>query len=458
LADSSLYYFTYKDIPPFSWEEKWRWGITSSQDWQEKENMIGHGILIGNLGDRWTTMIYAIAVLVIIMSFALLGEMLMAKKGDCALIVERDRIADCQAFEDETELTLFCAVPMVNRGKQQGLLIDCFSRLQPEGDKFKNHDIHCRIVNMLDPRRDDYWEATIIKTGSECPLGIYLRIRGTGNEREFIKSALETFYIDIHYKYYGRSLMAYEKCSLRLSFSSFKVAPGPLEIPVVVKEKRQVPTVTDSRVMPVKTHLLRPHEDIVEIIKKYTTGRAEKGDIIAIAESAVAIIQGRVYYAEEVKPRFLARKINRLFLKDSSLSSPYSLEMGFREVGVARILLATAAGILGKALGRSGDFYRVVGKGVATIDDCTGTLPPFDKYVVMGPVDLDKVTRTIKEGTGLEAAIVDANDLRKVDILASTCPQLASYLVASLIENPQGNANEQTPMVLIKAPSPGEGK
>jgi hypothetical protein len=403
-------------------------------------------------------MIYALIAIVIIILLAIIGEIILARKGDCRLIIESNRMAEHQLFEDREGITLFFTVPMVNGGKQQGLVIDCFSRLQPEGDQFKSFDIHCKIVNMLDPRKDDYWEAVIIKTGGTCPLGLYLRIRCTSLERELIKSALDKFYIDIHYKYYGRGLMAYEKCSLECALSTFKVVSECPEIPVVIKEKKPAQAEGSGRVVPVKTHLLRPHEDVVEVIKKYTNGSAKQGDIIAIAESAVAIIQGRVYYAEEIKPRFLARTINRLFLKDSSLSSPYSLEMGFREVGVMRILLATVVGILGKAIGRSGDFYRVVGKGVATIDDCTGTLPPFDKCVVMGPVELDKVTRTIKEGTGLEAAIVDANDLRKVDILASTCPQLSSYLVESLIENPQGNANEQTPMVLIKGPSRQEGK
>ena len=92
-------------------------------------------------------------------------------------------------------------------------------------------------------------------------------------------------------------------------------------------------------------------------------------------------------------------------------------------------------------IGRSGDFYRAAGKQVATIDDCTGTIPPYDKCVVMGPVDLMNVVSSIKKQSDLEAAIVDVNDLRKVDILAITDEKYVPYLQKCLDRNPQGNAD-----------------
>jgi hypothetical protein len=131
--------------------------------------------------------------------------------------------------------------------------------------------------------------------------------------------------------------------------------------------------------------------------------------------------------------------------------------MAFREVGVMRIILATIAGVLGKMIGRSGDFYRVAGKLAATIDDCTGTIPPYDKCVVLGPSKVTEVVKTIREKTGLEAAVVDVNDLGKVDVLAVTNTAHIPYLQKSLERNPAGNANEQTPIVLIRAPGKPDG-
>jgi hypothetical protein len=112
--------------------------------------------------------------------------------------------------------------------------------------------------------------------------------------------------------------------------------------------------------------------------------------------------------------------------------------------------MAAIIGTLTKLFGRSGDFYRIAGKQVAVIDDCTGTIPPFDKYIVLGPDKMKETCEDIKAKTGFEVAIVDVNDLKRVDILYSTCPDKKQYITEVLTTNPQGNANEQTPFVVIK--------
>ncbi|MDQ7823822.1 MAG: coenzyme F420-0:L-glutamate ligase [Candidatus Eremiobacteraeota bacterium] len=403
---------------------------------------------IGGGNNMW----YVIsAVIVCTVLFVVLAERAVAaKRGDCRLTLPAERISSRELREDGERAELSFLVPFANTGKSQALLIDCFGRLQPEGDKFKDVDLHVKVINHENPRNDDYWEACLVKPGRECLMKVVLSVKKMPSFK--IGELFERFSIDIHYKYYGRNLMAHKRDSLPLGLSHFeqkppRAAPSPEESPQSPKREAQ------ENVIPIKTHLLRPHEDLAGIISKYAGDKARQGDILTIAESAVAILQGRITYVEDIRPRFLATRLNKLFEMDSSLSSPYSLEMAFREVGVLRILFAAAAGIAGKIVGRSGDFYRVAGKSVATIDDCTGTLPPFDKYVVMGPADLQKVVDGIKEKTGLEGAIVDVNDLRRVDILASTCPQHREYLAKALEFNPAGNANEQTPIVIVKAPS-----
>jgi hypothetical protein len=78
-------------------------------------------------------------------------------------------------------------------------------------------------------------------------------------------------------------------------------------------------------------------------------------------------------------------------------------------------------------------------------------MPPFDKYVVLGPKDPQKVSEEIKAKTGLDATVVDANDLGKVDVLGCTLKD-REIIVKALKHNPQGNADEQTPIVLIRPP------
>jgi hypothetical protein len=69
---------------------------------------------------------------------------------------------------------------------------------------------------------------------------------------------------------------------------------------------------------------------------------------------------------------------------------------------------------------------------------------------VLGPLNPQGVCDRIKKETGLEAAIVDVNDLRRVKILAATTGIPDDFLEKALITNPAGNASEQTPVVLIR--------
>ncbi|MDD5206535.1 MAG: coenzyme F420-0:L-glutamate ligase, partial [Desulfobacterales bacterium] len=307
----------------------------------------------------------------------------------------------------------------------------------------------CALQNLENPGLPWYWQAFILKEKKTLDVRVRVSLESYGKPLTEYLGNLEKLRVDLYYKYYGRALLANRRQVVEIPLgdlcSEGKYPPPPPVAAMVQKEKRQ-----DSRAITIKTHLLRAGDDLAEVIRRYSGGELRLGDIVAVAESVVAIVQGRAFYVEDIHPSILARKFSRLFDKDSSLSSPYALEMAIREVGTARIILAFLLGGLGKIFGRKGDFYRLAGRAVATIDDCTGTIPPFDKYVVLGPAGGQDVVRKLKESLGVDAAIVDANDLGKVDILASTAPEKASLLTEVLAKNPQGNAEEQTPIVIVR--------
>ena len=245
--------------------------------------------------------------------------------------------------------------------------------------------------------------------------------------------------------------MNYRKDELTFRLDSFEEIQRLPEITVDKEEpKRKKAAKANAQVLPLKTRLLRPGDDLIEVIKTATEGKGKPGDLVAIAETVVAIVQGRLVYCEDINPGYFATRLNKLFEMNSSLSSPYALEMAIREVGLPKILVSVVAGVAGKLRGKAGEFYRVAGRSVATIDDCTGTLPPFDKHVVMGPARGDQLCASLKAATGFEIAIVDANDLGKVDVLHLSDPSRKNAVIEALKPNPQGNADEMTPIVLIK--------
>ncbi|MCR4430805.1 MAG: coenzyme F420-0:L-glutamate ligase [Tepidanaerobacteraceae bacterium] len=202
--------------------------------------------------------------------------------------------------------------------------------------------------------------------------------------------------------------------------------------------------------VPIRTHIITEKDDIVDVVIKYTRPVAESGDIIVIAESPVAISQGRAVLSSSMKSGLLARFLSKFPDKDGSLGTPEAMQLAINEAGKFRIILGAIAAALGKLLGRRGDFYRVAGRDLAKIDDIAGTLPPYDRYIVPGPKNSKEITEKIYEKTGITTVIADINDLKCVDILAISGKVKERELIEILKNNPLGNDDQQTPIVVLK--------
>jgi len=205
--------------------------------------------------------------------------------------------------------------------------------------------------------------------------------------------------------------------------------------------------------IPIRTHIVTEQDDIVDVVKRYTGEIAGPGDIIAVAESVVAITQGRAILPEKVRPGALARFLCRFPGKDGSLATPHAMQLAIGETGTLRILLGAAAAALGRIIGRRGDFYRVAGRNLALIDDVAGTMWPFERYIILGPKEPRKIVERIREATGAGAVIADVNDTGNVDILAASKEVDLKKLVKYLKDNPFGNDDQQTPIVVLKTAS-----
>ncbi|MCX7758271.1 MAG: hypothetical protein N2169_01455 [bacterium] len=178
--------------------------------------------------------------------------------------------------------------------------------------------------------------------------------------------------------------------------------------------------------------------------------------LVCIAESLIAIIQRRVKSVYEVYPSFVSLIFNHYFSEDSSLSSPYALELVMRDIGFLRFYFSLFPGILGRVIGFSGWFYIFAGRKAAAVDDAGGTIRPFDKFVVLAPdkpnsvaSDIKKMLQERNNNYDIEVVIVDANDLGKVDVLGTTNEEYNQAVIKALKTNPQGNDDQQTPIVFI---------
>lgn len=217
----------------------------------------------------------------------------------------------------------------------------------------------------------------------------------------------------------------------------------------------QVGGATFARI-PIRTRVVMPGDDLDDFIREYAAGQVQAGDVLFVTEKIVAITQGRSFLVEEIQPRGLARFLSKYVTRTPygiGLGMPETMEMALRECGTPRILFAAAVAAITKPFGRSGDFYRIAGDKARAIDGPTsGTIPPYNKAVVLGPERPREVAAHLKQllGSVAEVAVVDINDIGG-NILGSTLDKAGERrLVEILGDNPLGQGHQSTPLGVIR--------
>ena len=208
--------------------------------------------------------------------------------------------------------------------------------------------------------------------------------------------------------------------------------------------------------IPVKTHIVTDEDKIADVIVKYTTPVLQDGDIIFISEKIVACTQHRAIKLVDIKPRKLAVFLSKHVVKTNygiGLAMPETMEMAIQECGTIRILFAAAVSFITKLFGKKGWFYRIAGEGARAIDGpCECTIPPYNEYVVLGPLKPEKVAKEISDAVnGHPVCIVDANDIACMALGCSHIEQYPKEFFENVLsDNPLGQDNEQTPVGIIR--------
>jgi hypothetical protein len=217
-------------------------------------------------------------------------------------------------------------------------------------------------------------------------------------------------------------------------------------IPLAVHE----PSLPEGIVaVPVRTRLIVKGDDLAALMRAALAGLARPGDVVAIAETAVAIAQGRFIGAETIRPSRLARTLARRAGALATINQPESLQLVIDQVGAWRVFGAALLHVAGRAIGRRGVFYELLGEAIAAIDGYTGTLPPYERAIVLGPAEPDRVSTELAAALDLHVAIVDANDLRRAKVLGASPRIVRENVERALLGNPAGNGDEQTPLVIL---------
>jgi len=338
--------------------------------------------------------------------------------------------------ELDSKIKYITWVEILNTHKRMEVMIPFF-RVNPQIIGISKDDlisIHTSIKPIHpdeEQLENDYWYAYILKSQKSTLVKIEV-------EYELKNSAIDKIkclWIDIEWGNYG-------PFGFFTRFDGFAL-PNYSNL---TKAKES----TINFVEPIKTHILGILDDPISILKSYIPKDYLPTDILTIGESPLAIMQGKYIDYRTIKVSKIAKLLCKGFHPTSSLATACGMQTLINICGPTRLIMAWLVGGLLKSIGISGVFYRLAGEQARLIDDITGTTPPYDKSIVLGPKDSQLFCLEASKELKVNVAVVDVNDLGRVKILSTNNINNTELIKKALTSNPAGNANQLTPLVLIR--------
>jgi len=328
----------------------------------------------------------------------------------------------------------------------------------------------------FEPRADGYWEAYIVPKSGSTAMEVVVDVTGFGASRaedEALFNSLDAAWLKVTYVAYGNHgrTTQEQRVVLPLKFPdpnvvAIEAKETDAENDLLVEEEDETSDAASSaplqwrRVKPglsvlcVPTHLLCHLDDPVSVVERYVRRHARAGDMLCMGETPLAAMQGRVRHPASVRPGLVARLACRLFNRFSSVATACGMQCLVDVAGSVRVLVAAALAVLARLVGVRGAFYRLAGTQANLIDDVSGQIPPYDQSVTLGPVRVPETVRAVFEKCALPCAVVDVNDLSRVtgemQILGKSQGVDEDIVRVALLRNPQGNGDQQTPLVLVR--------
>ena len=281
---------------------------------------------------------------------------------------------------------------------------------------------------------NNYWPTTIIKANSELLIQVILKFKNSD-----LKNKIKYIWLKIFWENYGHFGITKKQDGLLLNLN-----------PQNKQELIEIPLKLGYEAIAVKTDLLGSFDNPIETVMDYCKNVTREKDILTIGETPLAIMQGRYVAPQNLEYNIFSKILCYFFHPTSSLATACGMQLLIDKIGVTRITFSLILGFLFKCIGIKGVFYRLTGFESSLIDDISGTVVPYDKSIVMGPINTKLFCSKLSKQLEVEVAVVDLNDLGGVKILASSNNSINNILKEILKVNPAGNSDEKTPIVLIR--------
>jgi hypothetical protein len=127
------------------------------------------------------------------------------------------------------------------------------------------------------------------------------------------------------------------------------------------------------------------------------------------------------------------------------------MQLFLEEAGYPRVLFAAAVAAVTRPFGIKGLFYSICGKRAKSIDcPMSFTIIEYAHSAKLAPEDPSGVAARIKQKTGHETVILDANYRGAFSLGKSTASLSETFIQELFKDNPLGQSNEMTPFCIVR--------
>jgi len=206
----------------------------------------------------------------------------------------------------------------------------------------------------------------------------------------------------------------------------------------------------------IQTHFVAVGESQKELVDKYVAPLYQEGDILSFGAKVMCMCVKSVKTREEVKPGFWAKLLWRFAgINHTGVGAhePYKMQMIIDICGLPRVLLAAFLSAVTKPFGVHGVFWKVCGHGVAGIDGFyeRSSFDLYHELALINPENPDELCEELAQQTGMPVVLMDANDIQRDQLgKSSNMPLTDEQLQDAMADNPSGQGDELTPLILIR--------
>ncbi|MBP2655991.1 MAG: hypothetical protein H6Q73_3560 [Firmicutes bacterium] len=146
-----------------------------------------------------------VSIIIVLVAVALVIWLYFIRQGDAEFEFLVDQRTGLKLDSINSNVAVFsCKVPFVNKGMQDGTIMDCYTRHLLPREQYDGVELASWLAVETRPRNDGYFEALIVPKTTGETLDITLKFTAKDNDIKVALADMVDFSLDIVYQVVAR--------------------------------------------------------------------------------------------------------------------------------------------------------------------------------------------------------------------------------------------------------------